>query len=118
MNLCKRMKGKSLTIQVDHQVPSLNKLFSMNHWGRKKEKDITQLAVLSALNHSAHGFSTQTISSEVRSILSIASDTLGSFMTTGKQTSRSRSRKKKSPTKRKSKRKSKSRTRKGTRGKK
>src|ERR1044072_1644861 len=36
-------------LEVHHPVPSLNKLFAMNPWQRKKEKVATQDAFLSAL---------------------------------------------------------------------
>lgn len=95
-----------LKVVVQRKVPSLNALFGMNHWARKKEKEKTQSALLSALDPSATDCSTPTTSSEASSILSTAYGTLALFMMTAKQTSSSRSRKGKSPTARKRKPKS------------
>ena len=87
------MKPTTLTLNVYHPVPSLNKLFAMGHWQRKKEKEATQRAVLSALQVAESGFSTQTTLPP--SILSTACDTLASYMTTARQISYTKSLKKK-----------------------
>lgn len=34
-----------------YRVPTLNAMFAMNHWGRRKEKQKVQAAFLSALPH-------------------------------------------------------------------
>jgi len=68
------------TLVVRYPVPSLNRLFSMTHWNRQREKRKTQAALLSALSPTAADFSTRI--TYVQSILSTAFATLLSFRRT------------------------------------
>lgn len=58
-------------LSVLHPVPSLNALFAMNPWQRRKEKLATQRAFMSALQ--ASGVDSLTLTTFVRSTLLIAS---------------------------------------------
>jgi hypothetical protein len=49
-----------MKLVVYHPVPSLNKLFGMNHWQRQKEKKATQAAFRSALLALGDGYSIKT----------------------------------------------------------
>ena len=64
-------------------VPSLNRLFSMHHWGRKKLRDAIHAAVSQSLAI-ASGSSTKTTS--VSSITSTAFDMLASYETIPQKT--------------------------------
>lgn len=61
-----------------YKVPSLNALFAMNHWQRRKEKQKAQAAFMSALRHSAQGSLTPITSPQ--NFWSIAADTLASSL--------------------------------------
>jgi hypothetical protein len=50
---------QSVKLTIKHPVPSLNKLFSMNPWQRKREKEQTQRAFMSALQASGAGLLTR-----------------------------------------------------------
>lgn len=65
---------------IYHTVPSLNRLFAMNHWQRRREKKATQAAFLSMLKASGADSSTTTICAQ--SFLSTAFATPGSSRTT------------------------------------
>lgn len=69
-----------LKLTVHHPVPSLNRLFNLNHWGRFQERKATQDAFLSALYPFAGRSSTPTTS--VPSTLSIAYGTLVCYVAT------------------------------------
>lgn len=75
----------TLKLIVRHPVPSLNKLFAMNHWQRHKERNQTQLALLSALQVSAKDLSIQTTLLEGQNTLLMACDTLASYLTTDRK---------------------------------
>ena len=92
-----------IVLNVNYSVPSLNKLFKMNHWNRHREKLRCQGALASALLDSAVNCSTQTISQEVVSTLSTASATLALYQATGKTKSASLLSKSKSKPKNKNK---------------
>lgn len=51
----------SFVLTVKHRVPSLNRLFAMNHWQRHREKKETQLAVQCALKATEPGSAIPTI---------------------------------------------------------
>jgi len=68
------------TLVIRHPVPSLNRLFSMTHWSRQREKRKTQAALLSALSPTAADFLTRT--TFVQNILSTGYDTLLCFRKT------------------------------------
>lgn len=90
--------SNSITLVVAHPVPSLNTLFAMSHWGRKRERDKTQAALLSALSATATDSSTRTTSAQ--NTLSMACATLASYLATRKRTSITNARaKSKSPPK-------------------
>ena len=78
-----------LRLVVRHPVPSLNRLFAMNPWQRRREKLATQGAFASAL--SASGLDSAIQTTFARNILSIASATRGSSPTTHRSASRSKS---------------------------
>ena len=48
-----------ITLIVKHKVPSLNQLFAMNPWQRKKERYRSQCAVMSALKAGVEDLSTR-----------------------------------------------------------
>lgn len=54
----------SIKIVVLHPVPSLNKLFAMNHWQRSRERKATRAAFMSALRATAKDSLTQITSLE------------------------------------------------------
>ena len=75
-----------LRLVVRHPVPSLNRLFAMNPWQRRREKRATQGAFASAL--SASGLDSAIQTTFARNTSSIASATRGSSPTTGPTASR------------------------------
>ncbi len=75
--------GNKTVLIVRYPVPSLNRLFAMNPWQRKKEKVATQNAFMSALSAIENGSATRIIFAE--SILSIASATRKSSRMTGQK---------------------------------
>lgn len=79
---------------VRHKVPSLNRLFAMNPWTRKKEKEQTQAAFMSALQ--ASGADSSTLTTFARSISLIAAGMSGGSKMIGKKISRSKFAKSKS----------------------
>lgn len=93
---------KCLTLNVNYRVPSLNTLFAMGHWQRRKVKVAIQDAVLSALLATETENAIPTTFAGSGS--SMHSDMLASYMTTDRKTSSTKSRKRKSPTRRKRKR--------------
>src|SRR6266446_10128875 len=84
----------SLRLIVRHKVPSLNVLFSMNPWQRRKEKIATQHALLSALKVSAGASSIPITCAE--NFLSMLSGTLQQFLGTEKKISTCKSLKRRS----------------------
>ena len=80
-------------------IPSLNRLFSMHHWGRKKLRDEIHAAVSQSLAI-ASGSSTKTTS--VSSITLTAFDMLASYETIPQKTLKYSSTNKKSPRAKKS----------------
>jgi hypothetical protein len=94
-----------LTLVIHYPVPSLNRLFALGHWQRRKEKQATQAAVLSALRRAVLERSIQTTAAP--SILSTACAMLASYMTTDQGTLSYRSSKRKSRTRKTRKRSSK-----------
>lgn len=83
------MISQPIKLVVRHRVPSLNELFRMNPWQRRKEKQETQSAMLSAYGAFDHDFATRTIFAQ--NTLSTACDTLARFLTTAHKTSHSQS---------------------------
>ncbi len=69
-----------IVLNVKYSVPSLNKLFAMNPWGRHRERKKAQAALLSALRDAGSVCSTLTISQEAAKALSTAYDTLVCYM--------------------------------------
>jgi len=89
---------KPLKLVIRHPVPSLNRLFAMNHWARQKEKQKTQQWFYSALCESQvteDDYSTLITLREAASIFLIAVNMHNSSRTTGRKTSPSKSAKKK-----------------------
>jgi hypothetical protein len=78
-----------LRLVVRHPVPSLNRLFAMNPWQRRREKLATQSAFASAL--SASGFDPAIRTTFVQNISLIASATRDSSRTTRRTALRSKS---------------------------
>lgn len=78
-----------LKLVVRHPVPSLNRLFAMNPWQRRREKLATQSAFASALSVTGIGSAIQT--TYARNISLIASATRGSSRTTRRNASRLKS---------------------------
>ena len=76
-----------LKLIVNYPVPSLNRLFAMYPMSRHTEKKRTQAAFLSALRLSASDSLTRTISAQ--NTLSIAADTLASYLGTRQVRSKS-----------------------------
>jgi hypothetical protein len=70
----------SLTIVVKHKVPSWNAILAFGHWQRAKLKKAIQDDFLSALRASADDSLMRTTSA--RSTMSIAADTLDSYLKT------------------------------------
>ena len=81
--------GNGIKIVVRHPVPSLNRLFAMNPWQRRREKLATQAAFASAL--SASGLDSATQTTFARNTSLIASATRDSSRMTRRSSSRSRS---------------------------
>ena len=77
-----------IRLVVRHPVPSLNRLFAMNPWQRRREKLATQAAFASALSASALGSAIQTTFARNTSL--IASATRDSSPTTRRSASRSK----------------------------
>lgn len=73
-----------LKLVVHYKVPSLNRLFKMNHWQRAKERSKAHLALLSALSPTEPSYLTQTTSAQ--KALSTAFDTLALYLMTGPKT--------------------------------
>jgi len=94
------MELTKLIIDVEHAVPSLNKMFGMNHWQRRREKKDTQDAFQSSLRLIEDGCSTKTTYASNTSWT--VSDMLGLFRMTIHKQSTSRSAKSKSAKARKS----------------
>ena len=80
-----------LKLVVHHTMPSLNRLFSMGHWQRRKEKLSTQAAFASALKATGLDSATQTTFAQNTSLT--ASGMRASSRTTRRNSSRSKSRK-------------------------
>ena len=78
-----------IRLVVRHPVPSLNRLFAMNPWQRRREKLATQGAFASAL--SASGLDSVIQTTFARNTSLIASATRDSSRTTRQTASRSRS---------------------------
>ena len=78
-----------LRLVVRHPVPSLNRLFAMNPWQRRREKRATQGAFASAL--SASGLDSAIRTTFARNTSLIASATPGSSRTIRWSASRSKS---------------------------
>lgn len=53
-------RKRKIVLFVRHHTPSLNKLFAMNPWQRKREKEETQRAFVSALRAADVGSATLT----------------------------------------------------------
>lgn len=85
-----------IELRVKHKVPSLNQLLAMNPWQRRKEKQKTQAAVLSALKAAESDLSTheQTFTAE-QSSLRIHYNTLLSYTMTQRSSPKELSRKQK-----------------------
>lgn len=95
-------KGSSVKLVVYHPVPSLNKLFAMNPWQRRKEKKTTQCAfrdALSASQATEGDYLTLITLREAASIFSIAVNIHSLSTTTGPKTSSSKCVRRKSPAK-------------------
>lgn len=89
----------SIKIVVRYQVPSLNTLFAMNPWQRRRERMNCHRILLLEL-HESYTFQlrrtgrdqlTPTISQEAANIWWTAYDTLRSYMETARRTSRLKS---------------------------
>lgn len=81
---------KPIKLVLKHPVPSLNKLFAMNPWQRKKEKQKTQVAFHGALLRSQateDDYLTLITLREAASIFWIAVNTASSYRTIAKKTS-------------------------------
>lgn len=90
--------SKPIKLAVHHPVPSLNKLFAMNPWARKREKVKTQKAFHAAMLESSAiegDYSTLIILREAASIFWIAVHSAGLSATTTRRRSRSKSAKSK-----------------------
>lgn len=85
-----------IELRVKHKVPSLNQLLAMNPWQRRKEKQKTQAAVLSALKAAESDLSThaQIFTAEVSTLKTLAC-TLERYMTTIRSSPKELSRKQK-----------------------
>lgn len=77
---------REIRLTVRHKVPSLNRLFAMNPWQRKKEKEKTQTAFMSALR--ASGCDSVILTTFVRNTSSTASATRGLSGMIARKTSR------------------------------
>lgn len=75
-----------IRLTVRHNVPSLNRLFAMNPWQRKKEKEKTQAAFMSALQVS--GLGSAILTTFARNTSSTASATRGLSGMIARKTSR------------------------------
>ena len=75
-----------LRLVVRHPVPSLNRLFAMNPWQRRREKRATQGAFASALSASGLDSAIQTTFARNTSLIAFA--TRGSSPTTRRTASR------------------------------
>lgn len=86
-----------IELRVKHKVPSLNQLFAMNPWQRRKEKQRTQAAVLSALKAAAEDslIHERTFTAE-QSLLKTHYNTLQSYIMTQRSSPKELSRKRKS----------------------
>lgn len=86
-----------IVLRVDRKVPSLNVLLAQNRWQRKKERDATQRAVLSALKAAAEDSSTQgqTFTAEPKLLRTLAF-TLESYLTTKRLSPKAQSSRQKS----------------------
>lgn len=71
---------KDGTKKLNHCVPSWNELLGMEHWARAKRKQEIQHAILYALRVSAADSSTRTTCA--KNSLSMAADTLASYLVT------------------------------------
>lgn len=80
----------SFRLVVPGRLPSWNQILAMHHWSRKKFKDNLTRAFLCALRASA-GDCSMKITSAKSSTLTYA-DTLASFLTTRRNSSKSKSR--------------------------
>ena len=78
-----------IRVVVRYPVPSLNRLFAMHPWQRRREKLATQAAFASAL--SATGLGSATLTTFARNTSLIASATPGSSRTTPPTASLSKS---------------------------
>lgn len=81
----------NLKLVVKYKVPSLNRLFAMNHWQRAKERRKAHVALMYALMRTGHGSSILTTSARNRLLMGYG--TLVSYLATGHKTSNSRSHK-------------------------
>lgn len=81
---------------VPYRIPSLNSLFDMNHWDRKRERHKAQVAVLYALRATANACLTGKTSSGDASTWLMHCDMLESYLMTDRSKSSSKSGKSKS----------------------
>jgi len=86
--------SQKVRLVVWRKTPSLNLLFGMGHWQRKKEKQATQVAFASALKDA--GCDSLTLTTFARNTSLIAAATRASSRTTGRKTSNFKSRKRRS----------------------
>ena len=87
-----------IRLVVWRKIPSLNELFNMSPWSRRRERVNTQKDLLFALQLADRDSSTQTICA--RNTLSTAYATLDSYLTTPRTKSSSKFVRKKSPSSR------------------
>lgn len=89
-----KLPGKLVfKLEIPGRLPSWNDVLGMEQWARYKFKNELQLAFLSELRAFDDGFSTKTTS--VKSSMSIAADTLASYMEMNREKRRLRLLKKK-----------------------
>ena len=87
-----------IKLVVNYRVPSLNKLFKMNHFARFKERRKAHHELLSALDRADRSCSIPT--TYAQRVLSTACVTLALYLTTARKTSSSSSPKRSAPKKR------------------
>src|SRR5690606_10942059 len=86
-------EAEPIHIVIPGRLPSWNAILAMEHWARAKYKQQIQHAFLSALQHSASDCSTKT--TYVKSTMSTACATLGSYLATQRGKARIETRQKK-----------------------
>lgn len=75
--------GDKMVVRLKYTIPSLNKLFALNHWGRAKERKVAAAALESAFSQGEAAFSIQTTSpASVSLIISAMRESLSKTMRT------------------------------------